>query len=249
MKNKDEALDKFILFKNEVETQTVKKLKRLRSDRGGEYESSKFNKYYQTFGIIHEETSPYSPSSNGVAERKNRTFKDTINSLLLTSGLPKYLREEALNTACHILNRVPLKYNTSTPFELWKGRKPSLKYFQVWECLANVLVPEHKRKKLGPKTVDVVFLGYVETSYALRFLVIKSEISSIEVNTIVEFCDIVFIEDVFFKKIGISSSVLLDDSLASTSIPENVEKMTNVGVNPSSTSLTHEELDEPRQCR
>ncbi|KAL0391951.1 UNVERIFIED_CONTAM: Retrovirus-related Pol polyprotein from transposon TNT 1-94 [Sesamum radiatum] len=195
MKNKDEALDKFILFKNEAETQTGKKLKRLRSDRGEEYESSKFTEYCQTFGIIHEETPPYSPSSNGVAERKNRTFKDMINSLLLTSGLPKYLWGEALNTACHILNRVPLKHNTSTPFELWK------------------------------------------------------EILGIEVNTIVEFREAVFLEDVFPMKIGIPSSVSLDDSLASTSIPEHVEKMTNVGVNPNSTSLTHEESDIPRRSK
>ncbi|KAL0373209.1 UNVERIFIED_CONTAM: hypothetical protein Scaly_1002500 [Sesamum calycinum] len=145
--------------------------------------------------------------------------------------------------------QVPLKHNTSTPFELWKDRKPSLKYFRVWGCLAKVLVPEHKRKKLGPKTVDAVFLGYVETSYALRFLIIKSEIPSIEVNTIVEFRDPVFLEDVFPMKIGIPSSVSLDDSLASTSIPEHVEKMTNVGVNPNSNSLTHEELDIPRRSK
>ncbi|KAL0339923.1 UNVERIFIED_CONTAM: Retrovirus-related Pol polyprotein from transposon TNT 1-94 [Sesamum radiatum] len=172
-----------------------------------------------------------------------------INSLLLTSELPKYLWGEALNTACHILNRVPLKHNTSTPFELWKGRKPSLKYFRVWGCLAKVLVPEHKRKKLGPKTVDAVFLGYMETSYALRFLVIKSEIPGIEVNTIVEFRDAVFLEDVFPMKTGIPSSVSLDDSLASTSIPEHVEKMTNVGVNPNSASLSHEESDIPRRSK
>ncbi|KAL0349656.1 UNVERIFIED_CONTAM: Retrovirus-related Pol polyprotein from transposon TNT 1-94 [Sesamum radiatum] len=146
-------------------------------------------------------------------------------------------------------SRVPLKHNTSTPFELWKGRKPSLKYFRVWGCLAKVLVPEHKRKKLGPKTVDAVFLGYVETSYALRFLVIKSEIPGIEVNTIVEFRDAVFLEDVFPMKTGIPSSVSLDDSLASTSIPEHVEKMTNVGVNPNSARLTHEESDIPRRSK
>ncbi|KAL0315203.1 UNVERIFIED_CONTAM: Retrovirus-related Pol polyprotein from transposon TNT 1-94 [Sesamum calycinum] len=163
--------------------------------------------------------------------------------------LPKYLWGEALNTACDILNRVPLKHNTSTPFELWKCRKPSLKYFRVWGCLAKVLVPEHKRKKLGPKTVDAVFLGYVETSYALRFLVIKSKIPGIEVNTIVEFHDVVFLEDVFPMKIGIPSSVSLDYSLTSTSIPEHVEKMTNVGINPNSTSLTHEESDIPRRSK
>ncbi|KAL0298494.1 UNVERIFIED_CONTAM: hypothetical protein Sradi_6509200 [Sesamum radiatum] len=40
-----------------------------------------------------------------------------------------------------------------------------------------------------------------------------------------------------------------DDSLASTSIPEYVEKMTNVGVNPNSASLTHEESDIPRRSK
>ncbi|KAL0342899.1 UNVERIFIED_CONTAM: hypothetical protein Sangu_1177300 [Sesamum angustifolium] len=128
----------------------------------------------------------------------------------------------------------------------WKGKKPSLKYFRVWGCLAKVLIPEHKRKKLGPKTIDAVFLGYVETSYALRFLVMKSEILGIEVNTIVEFRDAIFLEDVFPMKKGIPSSVSLDDSLVSTSISKYVEKMTNVGVNPNSTSLTHEESDIPR---
>ncbi|KAK4392621.1 hypothetical protein Sango_2039900 [Sesamum angolense] len=93
-------------------------------------------------------------------------------------------------------------------------------------CLAKVLVPKHKRKKLDPKTLDAMFLGYVETSYALRFLVIKSEISGIKVNTIVEFNDVVFLEDVFPMKIGIHLSV----SLASTPVLENVEKMPNVGL-------------------
>ncbi|KAL0377070.1 UNVERIFIED_CONTAM: hypothetical protein Scaly_0824600 [Sesamum calycinum] len=81
------------------------------------------------------------------------------------------------------------------------------------------------------------------TSYSLRFLVIKSEISGIEVNNVVEFCDAIFLEDVFPTKIRILSSVSLDDSLASTSIPEHMEKMSKVGINPSSTSQTHEESD------
>ncbi|KAL0423561.1 UNVERIFIED_CONTAM: Retrovirus-related Pol polyprotein from transposon TNT 1-94, partial [Sesamum radiatum] len=75
-------------------------------------------------------------------------------------------------------------------------------------------------------------------------------ISSIEVNTIVEFRDAVFIEDVFPMKTGIPSSVSLDDSLVSTSIPKHVEKMKNVGVNPSSsTSLAHKESNEPRRSK
>ena len=37
LKSKDEALEKFILYKTEVENQLNKKIKVLRSDRGGEY--------------------------------------------------------------------------------------------------------------------------------------------------------------------------------------------------------------------
>ncbi|KAL0322301.1 UNVERIFIED_CONTAM: Retrovirus-related Pol polyprotein from transposon TNT 1-94 [Sesamum calycinum] len=77
----------------------------------------------------------------------------------------------------------------------------------------------------------------------------KDKIPGIEVNTIVEFRDAVFLEDVFSMKTGIPSSVSLDDSLASTSIPEYVEKITNVGVNPNSTNLTHEESDIPKRSK
>ena len=37
MKSKDEAIEKFALYKNEVENQLNKRIKELRSDRGGEY--------------------------------------------------------------------------------------------------------------------------------------------------------------------------------------------------------------------
>ena len=106
------------MYKNEAETQTGKVLKRLRSDRGGEYTSTFFNEFCANNGIVHEVIPPYTPESNRVAERKNITFKDMINSMLINFGLPKYMWGEALNTACHILNRVPLKHMDKIPYEL-----------------------------------------------------------------------------------------------------------------------------------
>nr|GEW43353.1 zinc finger, CCHC-type [Tanacetum cinerariifolium] len=42
---------------------------------------------YYNNGIIHETTAPYTPQQNGVAERKNRAFKEMVNSMLSYSGL------------------------------------------------------------------------------------------------------------------------------------------------------------------
>ncbi|GKC52230.1 zinc finger, CCHC-type containing protein, partial [Tanacetum coccineum] len=80
----DEALDKFKVFKTEVELQQGSLIKRSRTDRGGEYMDTL---YFQSVGIIHETTAPYTPQQNGISERKNRVLKEMVNSMLSYSGL------------------------------------------------------------------------------------------------------------------------------------------------------------------
>jgi len=77
-------------------------------------------------------------------------------------------------TACYILNRVPNKRNKITPYELWKQRKSNLNYLTFWGCRAIVKVSELKRKKLGERGIECVFLGYTENNKAYIFLVIES---------------------------------------------------------------------------
>ena len=107
--------------------------------------------FCQEHGIIHEITAPYTPRSNGVAERKNRTLMDMVNCMLLSSGAPKNLWGEALLSACFILNRVPQRDSDITPYEHWKGRTPNIQFFKVWGCLAKVSIPEPMKRKIGPK--------------------------------------------------------------------------------------------------
>ena len=87
-RNKDEARDAFIKYKNEMENQLSKKIKRLRTDRGEEYESNPFNSFCEDHGIIHKTPPPYYPKSNGVVERKNRTLKEMMNAMLVSSEHP-----------------------------------------------------------------------------------------------------------------------------------------------------------------
>ncbi|GJV61069.1 retrotransposon protein, putative, ty1-copia subclass [Tanacetum coccineum] len=54
------------VFKAEVELQLGKKIKALRSDRGGEYLSQEFKDYLSENGIVQNLTSPYTPQQNGV---------------------------------------------------------------------------------------------------------------------------------------------------------------------------------------
>jgi transposase InsO family protein len=117
IKIKDEALRYFKIYKAEIENQLEKKIKRLRSDRGGEYFSNDFSKFCAMHGIIHERMPPYSPQSNGIAERKNSTLTDLVNAMLETAGLSKEWWGEAILTACHVLNRVPTKNKEITPFK------------------------------------------------------------------------------------------------------------------------------------
>jgi len=57
------------------------------------------------------------PRQNGVTER-NRTLKDMIWSMIALTILPESLWSEVLNTDVYLLNRVPSKTITKTPYEL-----------------------------------------------------------------------------------------------------------------------------------
>ena len=116
--SKDEVENMFIKFKTEVENQKNKKIKRLSSDRGGEYGSALYKKFCEENGIIHEVTAPRTLEQNGIAERKNITLKDMMNAMLISSGLPSNMWGEAILSACHVLNRVPHKKIRKTPYEL-----------------------------------------------------------------------------------------------------------------------------------
>nr|GEU81292.1 zinc finger, CCHC-type [Tanacetum cinerariifolium] len=103
---KDEALDKFKIYKTEVELQQNSLIKTLCTDRDGEYCDPS---YFQSVGIIHQTMAPYTSQQNSVTERKNRALKEMVNFMLSYSGLSEGFWGEAMLTTCYLLNRVPNK--------------------------------------------------------------------------------------------------------------------------------------------
>jgi hypothetical protein len=53
-------------------------------------------------------------------------------------------------------------------------------------------VPINKQRKLGPITVDYVFLGYAIHSVGYRFLIINPRVPDVNVGTIMESRDAIF---------------------------------------------------------
>jgi len=193
-------LVKFQAYKDDTKLHCETFIKCLRSDKGGEYYDPKL---FETIGIVHETTTPYTPQQNGMAERKNRILTDIVNSLLSNSGLSSGFWGEALLIACHILNRVPQTTNKVTLYELWNKRKPNLNYLRFWGCRAVVKVPKPKRKKLGEYRVECIFIRYAQHSKAYWFVVIEPN-DSVLVNSVIESSDANF-DDNRFKSFLIKS--------------------------------------------
>jgi hypothetical protein len=83
-----------------------------------------------------------------------------------------------IKTATHILNKVPTKSVPTTPYELWTGREPSLRYICVWGCPAEAKVFNPNVGKLDPKKVSCHFIGYTEKSKVIVSIVLTDIQSS-----------------------------------------------------------------------
>ncbi|KAJ9548657.1 hypothetical protein OSB04_021200 [Centaurea solstitialis] len=144
MRHKSETFEKFKEYQNEVQNLLDKRIKFLRSDRGGEYLSDEFDNHLMECGIVSQLTPPYTPQMNGVSERRNRTLLDMVRTMMCHSSLPVSFWGHALETAAHILNRAPTKSVEKTPYELWK-------------------------EKLKPKSDKCFFVGYPKTTVGYYF--------------------------------------------------------------------------------
>ena len=101
-----------------MERQLDRKVKIVKSDRGGEYygrysengqHPGPFAKFLEKRGIYAQYTMSGTPQQNGVSERRNQTLMNMVRSMLSNSSLHASLWMYALKTVKYLLNRVPSK--------------------------------------------------------------------------------------------------------------------------------------------
>jgi transposase InsO family protein len=94
-----------------------------RSDGGSEYQSIPVQEFFESEGIEHEVSPPYTPQLNGMAERLNRTLMATVRCLLRSSGMPNSFWRHAMEYAVYIYNHTPHSgIEFRTPIEVFHGK-------------------------------------------------------------------------------------------------------------------------------
>jgi transposase InsO family protein len=105
IKTKDQVLSELSKFKAQAENFTGQKLLTFRSDNGGEYMSNAFKLFCSSHGFKHEFSQPFTPQSNGLSERENRSLVETAKCLVHHHALPDTLWSKAIKHSAYLLNR------------------------------------------------------------------------------------------------------------------------------------------------
>ena len=82
---------------------------------------------------------------------------------------PDIFWAEAINTACHAINRLYIhKYLGKTPYEIITGNKSKVHYFRVFGCKCYILNKKAKSSKFAPKVNEGFLLSYGTNEHAYR---------------------------------------------------------------------------------
>nr|GEU49979.1 putative ribonuclease H-like domain-containing protein [Tanacetum cinerariifolium] len=149
----------------------------------------------------------FGPTSNSVAERRNRTLIEVARIMLADAKLLVTFWAEAVNTACYVQNRVLVsKSYIKTPYELFNGRSPAIGFLKPFGCYVLILNTLYNLGKFEEKGDKGYFIGYSMPSKAFR--VFNKRTRRVEENLHVE-----FLENKAIKK-GVGPNWLFDiDSL------------------------------------
>jgi hypothetical protein len=120
--------------------------------------------------------------------KKNRVLQEMARVMIHSQkNLAQHFWGEAINIACHIINRVYLRPETSkTPYEMWRGNKPTVKYVHTFGSICYILRDRENLGKFDPKSDEGIFLGYSTNSRSYRVYNIRTEAVMESINVVID---------------------------------------------------------------
>ncbi|XP_022857366.1 uncharacterized protein LOC111378405 [Olea europaea var. sylvestris] len=214
LREKSDASDLIKSLCKRLSNELNLKVFRMRSDHGKEFENFNLESFCMDEGILHEFSSPITPQQNG--------------------ELALYFWGEAINTACHIINRVYLRPKTDqtpylrpkidqTPYEILKGKKPTVKYFRVFGSKCYILRDREKLSKFESKSDEGIFLGYSRNSRAFRVYNLRTRVVMESINVVI---DDAVSEGESAEKCDKDADLLSSSDPTELPVPESSEKET-----------------------
>ncbi|GJZ63930.1 retrovirus-related pol polyprotein from transposon TNT 1-94 [Tanacetum coccineum] len=134
LKTTTEAFEQFEIFSKKIQNQLGCSIVSIRMDHGREFDNEvQFGEFCNANGITHNFSAPRTPQSNGIVEMKNRSLQEMSRTMLNEQSLPQTFWCNVVDTSTYILNRILIRVILGkTPYELLRGRKPTLYYFKVF---------------------------------------------------------------------------------------------------------------------
>ncbi|SGY26804.1 BQ5605_C018g08797 [Microbotryum silenes-dioicae] len=170
-KSAEEVTRVWIAFRQGVEKMTGRKIKRVRTDNGTEFTNKLIGADFQSQGILHETSAPYTPQQNGAVERFNGSLMAIVCAVLAASKLSWKYWSYALAYATFVANRIlRAKLEGKTAYEVFYGKKPKVSHFRPFGSTMYAQVPKSKQSKLESTSVKGIFIRY-DSEYNYRVLV------------------------------------------------------------------------------
>ena len=108
--------------------------------------------------ISQEFSTPITPQQNGVVERKNRVIQEMARAMLHNKDMAKTCGEKP--STLHVIwliGYISDPGTKKTPYELWKRRKPNVKYFKIFESTCFILKDRENGENLTPEAMKEYF--------------------------------------------------------------------------------------------
>ncbi|GJR93546.1 ribonuclease H-like domain-containing protein [Tanacetum coccineum] len=174
LKNKSEALSKFIHFRAYVKNHFQCDIKSLQCDHGGEFDNNALHQLFASNGITIRFSCPKTSQQNGKSERMIRTINNLIRTLLFQAHLPPTFWVEALHMAAYLLNILPsTAIQNEIPHTRLFKTTPNYTDLRVFGCLCYPHL--HTNHKLDPRATPSIFLGYPTNHRGYRCLDLNTD--------------------------------------------------------------------------